>query len=258
MIQKILTFLLGILLILLIFFGQTHWNQQKRAFSSDTPSSAKKEAVKQNTSAKALLKYTKNWPAESVNRFKQSLKTGTPFKILFVGSPAIGSETDGTFPLVKQKLMETYGEHVEVQLKTYDMTSTQFIYDQKQDEIIAENADLIVFEPFILENNGEVLIDKTLTDLAVVIDTVKVAKTETTFILQPSYPLYNAKIYPRQVEELKKYAETHQIPYLDHWTAWPDPTTEEMKNYLTEDQSAPNEKGAQVWSEYLIQFFISK
>jgi hypothetical protein len=258
MIQKIFTFLLGILLILLIYFGQTHWNQQKKAFSKDTPISAGKEAVKQNTSANALLKYTKNWPAEAMERFKQSLNTGTPFKILFVGSPAMGSESDGTFPLVKQKLMETYGEHVEVQLKTYDMTSTQFNSQNKQDEIAGEAADMIIFEPFILENNGEVLIDKTMTDLAAVMDAVKVAKPETTTILQPSFPLFNAKIYPRQVEELKKYAETHQITYLNHWTAWPDPATEELKNYLTPDQSAPNEKGAQVWSEYLIRFFISE
>jgi hypothetical protein len=202
--------------------------------------------------------YTKNWRAESVNRFKQSLKTGNPFKILFVGSPAMGSETDGTFLLVKQKLTETYGEHIEVQLKTFDMTSTQFLYQKKQNEIVAEAADMIVFEPFILENNGEVLIEKTMTDLEVVMDAVKVAKPESTIILQPAYTLYNAKIYPRQVEELNKYAETHQIPYLDHWTAWPDPATEEMKDYLFKDQSAPSGKGAQVWSDYLIQFLISK
>jgi hypothetical protein len=256
--QKFLTVLLGILLILLIYFGQTHWNQQNKALSSDTPTSSKKELNKQRHSSTELLKLTKNWPAEAVERFKQSLKNDKPFKILFVGSPAIGSDTEGTYSLVKQKLKETYEDHIDVQLKTFDMTSTQFLYQKKQNEIVAEAADMIVFEPFILENNGEVLIDKTMTDLAVVMDAVKVAKPESTIILQPSYPLYNAKIYPRQVEELKKYAETHQIPYLDHWTAWPDPATEELKNYLTPDQSAPNEKGAQVWSEYIIRYFISK
>ncbi|WP_163182656.1 SGNH/GDSL hydrolase family protein [Neobacillus sedimentimangrovi] len=256
--QKFLTVLLGIFLILLIFFGQTHWNQQNKALSSDTPTSAKKEFNKQKHSSAELLKLTKNWPAEAVERFKQSLKNNKPFKILFVGSPAIGSDTEGAYALVKQKLKETYGDHIDVQLKTFDMTSTQFINNKKQDEIRAEAADLYILEPFILENNGEVLIENTLMDLATIIDTVKVAKPESTMILQPSYPLYNAKIYPRQVEELKKYAETHQIPYLDHWTAWPDPATEELKNYLTPDQSAPNEKGAQVWSDYLIQFLISK
>ncbi|MFH7818882.1 SGNH/GDSL hydrolase family protein [Neobacillus thermocopriae] len=256
--QKFLTVLLGILLILLIFLGQTYWNQQNKALSSDTPTSVKKEIIKQKYSSTELLKLTKNWPAEAVERFKQSLKHNKPFKILFVGSPAIGSDTEGAYAVVKQKLKETYGDHIDVQLKTFDMTSTQFISQNKQDEMVAEAADLYIFEPFILENNGEVLIENTLMDLATIMDTVKVANPESTMILQPSYPLYNAKIYPRQVEELKKYAETHQITYLNHWTAWPDPATEEMKDYLNEDQSAPNEKGAQVWGDYIIQYFISK
>lgn len=63
------------------------------------------------------------------------------------------------------------------------MTSTQFTYDKKQDEITAQAADFIVFEPFILENKGKVLSVKTLTDLAVIINAVKVAKPETTINL---------------------------------------------------------------------------
>jgi hypothetical protein len=62
-------------------------------------------------------------------------------------------------------------------------------------------------------------------------------------MLMPLHPLYKAKLYPIQVAELKEYAEINQIPYLDHWSAWPVLESEDMLNFLTPDKSAPNEEG---------------
>lgn len=59
-----------------------------------------------------------------------------------------------------------------------------------------------------------------------------------------------------QTAKLKQYATQNQIAYLDHWTAWPDTNNVQLKNDLLADQSAPNEKGNQIWSQYLIHYFI--
>jgi hypothetical protein len=106
-------------------------------------------------------------------------------------------------------------------------------------------------------NNGEVFINDTLKNTTKVIDDIQTKKPKTSFILQPAYPLYQAKIYPRQVAELKKYAQEKQLPYLDHWSAWPDSNTAELKDYLQPDLSAPNEKGNHVWSNYILQFLTN-
>ncbi|MBT2701007.1 hypothetical protein J7E79_27315 [Bacillus sp. ISL-40] len=258
--QKFLTALLAVGFLITLYLGQSHWNQERQATAKSKPfhQSSTSKIDAQNPEEQELLKLTSNWPTSAVDQFKQSLKEEKPFTILFAGSPAIGSETDGSFPLIKEKLIKTFGEqHIKVELKTFNLSSTQLLYQKKQTEIAAANADLIIFEPFILMNNGEVLIKDTLENTSKIIDDIKKNKPETAFILQPSFPLYQAKIYPRQVAELKKYAQEKQLTYLDHWTAWPDQNTVAMKDYLQPDMSAPSEKGNHVWSEYILEFLTN-
>ncbi|WHY77389.1 SGNH/GDSL hydrolase family protein [Neobacillus sp. WH10] len=263
--KNLFTILLGLACAAVLFFGHNYWNERIKAAPESTSNVSKKQQKKLNVETASpdedVLAYTAKWPESAVERFKQTLNEKKPFKVLFVGSPDIGTDTEGTFPAVKEKLLETFGENnIQVDLKTFKSTSTQLVNSNKQDEIAAEEADLIVLEPFILQNNsGLVLIDKTLNDTLKIMDDIKAKKPETTFILQPSYPLYQAKIYPNQVAELKKFAEQHQITYLDHWSAWPDANNEEIKEYLQQpDQSAPSDKGNQVWSDFILQFLISK
>lgn len=70
-----------------------------------------------------------------------------------------------------------------------------------------------------------------------------------------THPIYGATYYPRDVEKLKKYAEEKEIPYLDHWKAWP--SEELLKNYLVDTQDTPNKKGHTLWARYLEDYFIS-
>ena len=60
------------------------------------------------------------------------------------------------------------------------------------------------------------------------------------------------------MEELQQFAEDNDIPYLNHWEAWPDQDSEEIKEYITEDSSQPSVKGHEVWAEYMIDYFIAK
>ncbi len=261
--KNFLTILLGIACITILYYGHSYWNQRISSASNTAPRTSDQQisemAIQDDDRDNDLLALTKNWPASSVDRFKKTLNDKKAFKVLFVGSPAIGSENKGAFPFVKEKLLETFGEkNIQVAIKTFHSNSTELINKTEQDEISAEQADLIILEPFILLNNGVVLIDDTLKNTSKLMDDITAKNPETDFILQPSYPLYKAQIYPNQVAELKKYADEKHITYLDHWSAWPDSNTEEIKDYLLPDQSAPSEKGNQVWSEYITQFLISK
>ena len=205
-----------------------------------------------------LLPLTKNWPQQSVERFKQALETDTTFNIVIVGSTALGGES-GWAVQTKTKLLESYGtEHMNVEILEYDLTTADFI-DDKLVELAALKGDLVLLEPFILNDNaGLIKIDDTLTNLTLIIDTVKQANSETVFLLQPAHPIFQAKRYPVQISELKQYATKNNIPFLDHWSSWPDSNTEEIKEYLVKDQSQPNEMGHQLWSEFITNQLISK
>ena len=121
-----------------------------------------------------------------------------------------------------------------------------------------EQPDLILFEPFILKDNGEVGIDHSLENASAVIASVKESLPQTEVILQPPHPLYKANFYPKQVEELQQFAEDNGITYLNHWEAWPDKNSEEIKEYISEDASQPSAKGHQLWADYLIDYFIAE
>jgi hypothetical protein len=261
--QKVLTFLLCIAFIAVLYIGQSHWNDKITGASAkdQSTSTVKQEETSEEDAQvdEKLLALTKNWPGEAANHFKQAMVAGDTYKILFVGSPAIGSENEGAFPLVKQALLEAYGaDHIEVGLKTYNSTSSYLIKENKQTEIAAEQADLIVLEPFMLKNNGLLSPENTFKDLTKIIEDVKAAKPETVFIIQPSYPIYKASIYPKQIAQLKAFVEQQGLTYLDHWTSWPDYNTDAIKDYITADHKAATEKGAQVWSQFLIDYFIHK
>jgi hypothetical protein len=262
--KNFLTILLGIGCVTVLIFGHSYWNQRIATASNNAVKSTNKispatEATTLNYDSNSeLLDLTKNWPANSVKKFKETIKKNKEFKILFVGSPALGSDKEGFYPTVKEKLVETYGEkHLQVDIKTFDSTSTQFEKSDDVEELVSEKADIVIIEPFILLNNGLVLIEDTLKDITKIMDDIKTENPDTSFIIQPSYPLYKAKIYPSQVKDLKAYAKENEIPYLDHWSAWPNYKTKEITEYLQPDQSAPNEKGYQLWSESIIQYLIS-
>jgi hypothetical protein len=119
-------------------------------------------------------------------------------------------------------------------------------------------AGLIIFEPFLLNDNGKVVIQDSLTNITKIMKDVKAKNPTTTFVLQPSYPLYGAKFYPLQMDGLKEYAKQNKIAYLDHWTSWPGTNNTELKNYLLPDMSAPNKKGNNVWEQFILDYLIHK
>lgn len=260
--KNFLTVLLGFACIAVLYLGHTYWNEKIQASAKNKNVEVKKQVSKPNLdkqSSPDIISLTENWPENAISRFEQTLKEKKTFKILFVGSPAIGSENEGIYPIVKQKLVEAYGEkNIQIDIKTVDSTSTQLINDHLHEEIASEAADLVVIEPLTLMDNGEVAIEASKSNLTLLMEEIKAQNPEATIIIQPSYPLYNAKFYPIQVNELKNYSAENQITYLDHWTAWPDPNTEEIKQYLQLDQTGPSNQGIQVWSDYLIQFFIKR
>jgi hypothetical protein len=62
-----------------------------------------------------------------------------------------------------------------------------------------------------------------------------------------------------EVEQLKTLAENEGYTFIDHWKNWPDYQSEEIKDYILYDSGsiAPNEKGHEVWAEYIIDIFIA-
>lgn len=244
----------SIICISVLVFSHIHWNQQIGAMAVE-PSQTK--LTTQESNEPNLAKYMQlaaNWPETAKEQLKLALESEKPFKILFVGSHAMDWEKH-----VTQSLTESFGgERIITAKHTYDLTTKDIVAESKQLELAAEQAQLVLIEPFLFNDNGKLKIDVTLANLTKMIEDIKAENPDTTFILQPSYPIYLPKYYSVQVEALKEYATVNNITYLDHWTAWPATDNPEIKNYLNENQNGPNEQGYQSWSQFLIEYFVNK
>ncbi|MFJ7747971.1 SGNH/GDSL hydrolase family protein [Peribacillus sp. NPDC097295] len=247
-----------------LVLGNINW-QDKVSNASNIPleTNTKKEPNESTPSNMELVKYTENWPKESKNLYKERLAEGKTFKILIAGSNSLGGK-DYSLPTdLADRMKQVYGETVQVDELIYDLLSSQFVSQDKQQDLIEKNADLILFEPFTLKDNGNVAIEDSLDNITKIMEDVTAANSDTQFILQPPNPLFDATYYPNKVKGLKKYAEDNGIPYLDHWSNWPEQDTVEMKELLYQDPkypniSLPNEEGYKIWSLYLEEFFIKQ
>ncbi|MBT2661589.1 SGNH/GDSL hydrolase family protein [Bacillus sp. ISL-45] len=256
------TTLLAVVCMGVLLWGNMHWTKKTTVSGNNDVSPAvvvTKEAEVTSSPADALLDLTRNWPEQAAENFKKALDENRTYKILLVGSAALGDEQSGWASSTKEQLIAAYGgEHMEVDIQTFNLTSLEFIDEEGTAQVSGSLADMVLFEPFTLMDNGEVTIENSLDNIQQVIDGTLEAKPDTVFMLMPPHPIYNAVYYPKQVEALKNYAEENEIPYLDHWEAWPNTKTEEIKEYITPDYSQPNEQGHEIWSKYVTDYLISK
>ena len=124
-------------------------------------------------------------------------------------------------------------------------------------DIMKEKPDVLLFEPFLLNDNGVVGITNTLDNLDVIMSHITEADKDLVTILQPSQPIYNATNYPKEAEALGEFAKTNGYEYVNHWSAWPDYKSEKILDYLVEKQRVPTAKGNKAWSSYLEEYFTA-
>jgi hypothetical protein len=218
----------------------------------------KQEAIDENESK--LMKYADQLPSEVQKKIKNAIHTNRPVRLVIVGSKAISSSEKSWPALLKNKLESTYGKQVfEVVVKEYgDMTTKEALEANVDKEIIDAKPDILLWEPFLLNNNGVIEIEDTLQQIDAIIQNIQSALPGVTMMLQPPHPIYNAEYYPVQVEELKTFAKEKGYIYLDHWKAWPDYKSEEINDVVNENTDLPNERGHQLWADFLIRYFIAK
>lgn len=243
----------------ILVLGNQHWKEKINVTASEESSDiykGEKEAA--GPVGTEFFSYIKNWPGEAQLSYKQAIYEKKPYKILIAGSTALGPESSGWAYILKDKLKVLFHNTIDVSVKSYDLTSTQIIEDRKDEELAAEKADLILLEPFILKDNGKVTIENSTENINKIIESIKSANEGAIILLQPANPLFQAKYYPLQVESLKNYADRNNITYLNHWDAWPDTQSEEIKRFLIGEPSTPNEIGHELWADFLVDYFISE
>lgn len=240
-----------------IILGNLHWNEKITAQSEQAEGKADPvEKAEEDQEMSDVLSYTANLPEAAQEKIKTAIDSNKPVKLVIFGT----SEVEGTWiDSFKHELTNAYGDNVFdiTAISTGTNTTRDLINEKLYEKINELNPDILLFEAPMLEDNGDVGITNTLENLEEMYEFWQEANEKLVLMIQPSQPLYNATYYPSEVKQLESHTEKNNFTYLDHWENWPELDNTEMKNYLTKDSDV-NEKGFEVWAEYLVKYFVAK
>ncbi|MDG0030645.1 SGNH/GDSL hydrolase family protein [Priestia sp. Y58] len=245
-----------ITLIATIVVGKMYWSEKVEAEGAARPTAVGSSSVP--ASSNDWKSYTKNLPTSIVEKLEKAKKTGKPIKLLVVGSQDTSTDSGAWPAQLEKKLNDTYGSAVEVEVQEYkDKNSLEFIREKLYEKVIEVKPDILLFEPFLANDNGTVGITNTLDNISLIMTHINENVDDLVTIIQPSHPIYHATNYPKEAEQLKAFAKKNEYEYINHWSQWPNSDSESLLNYLTADKTAPSEKGNTAWAKALEIYFTN-
>ncbi|NMH70543.1 SGNH/GDSL hydrolase family protein [Bacillus sp. RO3] len=252
--------LLGIICAGVLVYGNMYWQERTSVSGSEqTAIVTESKAEEEETGVEDYDSLIGNWPEEAQTMYKESIESGTPYRLAIVGSLALGADDNGWSEQLRTELIDTYGDTLEVEIFQYDITSLTFVNGEQVEDVLGYEPQLVLFEPFSLNDNSNgVGGENNQESIEIFERKLKEQNEEVVMILQPTHPIAGATYYPMQIEALKEFAEEKGIPYVDHWSAWPVEDEEALGELLVDGQEMPSEDGHELWAEYLVQYFVSE
>jgi|SRR5690606_30821188 len=258
--KNVITIFIVALCTLTIVLGKIHWNYKIKAVSDNNGEQPKTEqAQNQKSELNKIETLAKHLPEPLQNKIKAAKTEKTPLTILALGSDAT-AEGNGTWTsILQKKLDKAYGPGVfDIVVENYgDELSINIAQQETYKSAFEHNPDIVLFEPFLINDNGKVAIENTLESIDMIINKFQENNENITIMLQPPHPLHKAVYYPNQVKALEEYAEKNNYIYLNHWDNWPDYNSDEFLDYIDSD-AMPNTRGHQLWADYLAKYFTGE
>jgi hypothetical protein len=211
-----------------------------------------------------IAELTEGLDSSVTNLIEGRYAEGEKIEIAAFGSRALtDSESEGLIPwpeLLEDNLNESYStELFEVTTYSFDrLTSLEVYQDSLYEEAAVSHPDLLILEPFMLSNNGNVRIEDSLDITERLIEEFEKENEDIIIFVQPPHPLYNSVFYPQEVEALKDFVEEQGLSYADHWEEWPGIQEEELLTYTDEEHNMPTEAGHELWAEALKKYFVKE
>ena len=139
------------------------------------------------------------------------------------------------------------------------MTSARFVEEGLEADAIdwEKGYDIVLYEPFTWQNNGKVVIEHEHQHLLAVKALAESHVEDVSFLVTPPQPIYRAGYYLTQIQALEKFTSARGIPYINHWSNWPDTGSDELLTYIDEAR-IPTERGITAWSDALIAYFVGE
>lgn len=259
MIRKLAVIIICFIVISLTVIGKIHYDN-KLAATAEKSKDKVGETIEKDKVNEELIMLTVNMNEQLRDKVTQKLKSKESISLLLIGSNFSFSSEDPSvsWPYSLEDALNTfYGPDVfhTTIMNMEDISSSHLIETNGHFEIAAVQPDVIVIEPLLLNDNGFVRVEETMANLEEFISVVIEESPEVFVIIQPANPIYEPTYYEDRVNRIREYAQSNGYEYLDHWVNWPDVLDEELKLFLNGNE--PNDKGHEIWSDFIKNYFIA-
>lgn len=236
--------------------GNMHFKEKIAAATDHVKEAIQSAAAGSDEQSSSYAAYMKNLPDEAQAKIKQAIETGKPLQLVIAGDEA----TTGWPAILEKNLNDTYGSHVfDVVVKSYPQKTTQeWVNDKLFEDIVNTKPDILLYEPSLLVDAGVIGKQQSIQNVSTLLDDMKKNIPGVVILVQPPNPLYGAKHYPETIQLLQEMLKSKGITYVNHWTNWPDPNSNEMLQYLEKPDGWANAQGQQLWAQAVTGYFIAK
>ena len=142
----------------------------------------------------------------------------------------------------QQNLQKYYGNKFwNIKNITYNgETSEQLLAEKVQNQVLATNPDVVLYEAPLFNDNQNIEATASLTSNEQLITNLV------------------SVVYPVQEEQFKQSLST-KYPYIDYWASYPDKNSDEMKGLFSDDgvYRTLNASGNKVWLDYITKYFTA-
>ncbi|MGD6871004.1 SGNH/GDSL hydrolase family protein [Sutcliffiella horikoshii] len=199
-----------------------------------------------------------NLPIDNAKFIMDKYNRGEAVELVLIGSEYKTAGVQSWSGIFKDEIEQTY--KILFNITIIELSGEVTTEDVINNDLINKNLsiipDIVILEPFLLDSNGIIGIERSLEHVETMIEDVKLINSDVFVFLQPAQPIHKAIYYPDEVAKLQSMAEDQEIFYIDHWTDnWPDYNSDEFLEYIIPDTIIPNQKGHQIWADYIMGLF---
>lgn len=254
--QKLLAALCCIAMVGVIVLGEYYWNNNITNHAEANSITQNEEEPYDEAVTQESYDIIYTLPVELQDKAKEAIQNNETLKVVIYGSEDVALEDGSWTDLLENKLSEAYGDLFDVHVfSEEEKTTTDVVQEGLHEKVVDLAPDILLLEAFLLKDNGIVGVDNTIANIETIVEEVRDAQPEVTVYFLPSYPIFTATYYPRDVEAFENYAHEQNERFLNHWEAW---TEQDDALYLEEEKDRPTEVGHQVWAKYFIDYFIQE
>jgi hypothetical protein len=243
-----------------LYMGHQHWEEKIDAHAENIAGDEALAEQAKDKPEKDIRIYTKGLPPFLEGRINKAYDTKQPIDFVIVESGSKAAKGPSWAERLKDNLEKAYGKEIfNTNVQSYkEMTTIDMVGQNLTGKLSSLQPDMVLFETPMIQDNGIVGIQNTFHHLNAILDEIKKSNPRIVLMLMPPNPLYQEEVYPREVAELRKFAQTKGVYYIDHWESWPASNSPELLNYLEKDRRFPNEKGHELWAQTVTRTFISQ